>query len=178
MAKQCICGRSQKYPVCDGSHNIKNDTESKEIINNEKWYNLWVKKLLHFSAPSWCVPCQKNQPFVDEFILENPDIEYKYIDKPEEYTGPLDEDEEYYYGMFEGSEEEFNNTYYAPDLDEYGDEDTPYHPPWVTLEDLEYDPDAKYEPLPHTTTISEDISRQKCWCCNGFWWNIYILSWM
>ena len=87
-------------------------------------------------------------------------IEYKYIDKPEEYTGPLDEDEEYHYGMFEGSEEEFNNTYYAPDLDEYGDEDTPYHPPWVTLEDLEYEPDAKYEPLPHTTTISEDISRQ------------------
>ena len=39
-----------------------------------------MKKLLHFSAPSWCVPCQKNQPFVDEFILENPDIEYKYID--------------------------------------------------------------------------------------------------
>ena len=85
-------------------------------------------------------------------------IEYKYIDKPEEYTGTLDE--EYYYGMFDGSEEEFNNTYYAPDLDEYGDEDTPPHSPWVTLEDLEYDPDAKYEPIPHTTTISEDISRQ------------------
>ena len=36
MAKQCICGRSKKYPICDGSHKIKNDTESKEIIDNEK----------------------------------------------------------------------------------------------------------------------------------------------
>ena len=36
MTKQCICGRSQKYPACDGSHNIKNDTELKKIIDNEK----------------------------------------------------------------------------------------------------------------------------------------------
>ena len=43
---------------------------------------------------------------------------------------------------------------------EYGDEDTPYHPPWVTLEELEYEPDAKYEPIPHTTKISENVSRQ------------------
>lgn len=39
-----------------------------------------MKKLLHFSAPSWCVPCQKTQPIVDEFIDKNPDIEYKYVD--------------------------------------------------------------------------------------------------
>ena len=75
-------------------------------------------------------------------------------------SSDLDEYEDYYYVSFDGTEEEFNNTYYAPDLDEYGDEDTPYHPPWVTLEDLEYDPDAKYEPLPHTTKISENVSRQ------------------
>lgn len=23
MAKQCICGRSKEYPICDGSHKIK-----------------------------------------------------------------------------------------------------------------------------------------------------------
>lgn len=39
-----------------------------------------MKKLLHFSAPSWCVPCQKTQPIVDSFISNNQDIEYKYID--------------------------------------------------------------------------------------------------
>lgn len=39
-----------------------------------------MKKLIHFSAPSWCIPCQKIQPLVNEFILNNPEIEYKYID--------------------------------------------------------------------------------------------------
>lgn len=39
-----------------------------------------MKKLIHFSAPSWCVPCQRTQPIVDGFISNNPDIEYKYID--------------------------------------------------------------------------------------------------
>lgn len=39
-----------------------------------------MKKLLHFSAPSWCVPCQKTKPLVDSFIGNNPDIEYKYVD--------------------------------------------------------------------------------------------------
>jgi thioredoxin 1 len=39
-----------------------------------------MKKLLHFSAPSWCVPCQKTQPIVDSFISNNQDIEYKYVD--------------------------------------------------------------------------------------------------
>jgi thioredoxin 1 len=39
-----------------------------------------MKKLLHFSAPSWCVPCQKTQPIVDSFIKNNSDIEYKYVD--------------------------------------------------------------------------------------------------
>lgn len=87
-------------------------------------------------------------------------LEYKKIDKPEEYKGDYGEDEEYNPGMFDGSEEEFNNSYYAPDLEEEGDEDTAPHPPWITLEELEYEPDAMYEPLPYTTKISEDISRQ------------------
>lgn len=39
-----------------------------------------MKKLLHFSAPSWCIPCQKTKPLVDSFIANNPDIEYKYVD--------------------------------------------------------------------------------------------------
>ena len=88
-------------------------------------------------------------------------IEYKQIDKPEEYKGPY-YDEEYHYGMFDGNEDEFNSSYYTPDLEEEGDEDTGTgpHPPWVTLEELEYEPDAIYEPLPYSTNISESISRQ------------------
>jgi thioredoxin 1 len=43
-----------------------------------------MKKLLHFSAPSWCVPCQKTQPIVDSFISNNQDIEYKYVDVDKE----------------------------------------------------------------------------------------------
>jgi len=38
-----------------------------------------MKKLLHFSAV-WCVPCQKSQPLVDQFLRDNPDIEYTKID--------------------------------------------------------------------------------------------------
>jgi len=38
-----------------------------------------MKKLLHFSAV-WCVPCQKSQPIVDQFLKENPDVVYKKID--------------------------------------------------------------------------------------------------
>lgn len=39
-----------------------------------------MKKLIHFSALEWCVPCQKIKPVVDNFIANNPDIEYKYVD--------------------------------------------------------------------------------------------------
>lgn len=39
-----------------------------------------MKKLLHFSASSWCVPCQKSQPIVDEFISENTTIDYQKIE--------------------------------------------------------------------------------------------------
>lgn len=43
-----------------------------------------MKKLLHFSAPAWCVPCQKTQPIIDNFILNNPDIEYKNFNVDDE----------------------------------------------------------------------------------------------
>lgn len=30
MTKRCICGRSKEYPVCDGSHKIKQEESIKE----------------------------------------------------------------------------------------------------------------------------------------------------
>lgn len=38
-----------------------------------------MRKLLHFTA-NWCGPCKKIKPLVEEFIAENPDIEYIQID--------------------------------------------------------------------------------------------------
>jgi hypothetical protein len=28
MTKRCVCGRSKEYPICDGSHKVKQDTSS------------------------------------------------------------------------------------------------------------------------------------------------------
>ena len=36
-------------------------------------------ELLHFTA-NWCKPCEKMQPIIEQFLLDNPDIIYKKID--------------------------------------------------------------------------------------------------
>jgi thioredoxin 1 len=43
-----------------------------------------MQKLIHFTA-GWCQPCKAMAPMIDEFVSENPDIEYvKFdIDLPE-----------------------------------------------------------------------------------------------
>lgn len=38
-----------------------------------------MKTLLHFSA-DWCNPCKVMQPFIDEFVSNNPDVDYTKID--------------------------------------------------------------------------------------------------
>lgn len=38
-----------------------------------------MKKLLHFTA-DWCAPCKKIKPIIEEFVSENPDVEYVLID--------------------------------------------------------------------------------------------------
>jgi CDGSH-type Zn-finger protein len=34
--KQCICGRSLRYPYCDGTHNVKKDSDSIESDKKDK----------------------------------------------------------------------------------------------------------------------------------------------
>lgn len=33
--KQCLCGRSNMYPYCDGTHKIKNNIIQQVMNNNE-----------------------------------------------------------------------------------------------------------------------------------------------
>lgn len=42
-----------------------------------------MKQLIHFTA-TWCKPCEKLAPIIEELLLENPDIEYKKIDVDKE----------------------------------------------------------------------------------------------
>lgn len=35
MNRQCLCGRSNTYPYCDGTHKIKNFDESKQTYEEE-----------------------------------------------------------------------------------------------------------------------------------------------
>lgn len=49
-----------------------------------------MKKILHFTA-DWCNPCKRLKPIIEEFVSNNPDVEYIVIDvdidfaKAEEY---------------------------------------------------------------------------------------------
>lgn len=38
-----------------------------------------MKKIVHFTA-DWCVPCKKLKPIIEEFIANNPDVEYTLVD--------------------------------------------------------------------------------------------------
>jgi len=38
-----------------------------------------MKEILHFTA-SWCQPCKKMQPIIEEFLDKNPDVMYTKID--------------------------------------------------------------------------------------------------
>lgn len=41
-----------------------------------------MKEILHFTA-SWCQPCQKLKPIIEEFIDKNPEVMYTRIDVDE-----------------------------------------------------------------------------------------------
>lgn len=42
MAKQCICGRSKNYPICDGSHKEKEPIVIESNTNLENMKNYWA----------------------------------------------------------------------------------------------------------------------------------------
>jgi len=42
------------------------------------WYNKDMI-LLHFTA-KWCAPCEAMKPVIDEYVLANPDVEYRVVD--------------------------------------------------------------------------------------------------
>jgi thioredoxin 1 len=37
------------------------------------------KQLIHFTG-EWCTPCKKMQPIIEDFLYQNPNIEYIKID--------------------------------------------------------------------------------------------------
>jgi thioredoxin 1 len=37
------------------------------------------KELLHFTA-SWCQPCKRMEPIIEQFLVDNPDIKYTKVD--------------------------------------------------------------------------------------------------
>lgn len=43
-----------------------------------------MNKLIHFTA-DWCQPCQKMKPIIQDFIINNPNIEYVKVDIEEEF---------------------------------------------------------------------------------------------
>lgn len=38
-----------------------------------------MNKLIHFTA-DWCQPCQKMKPTIQDFVINNPSIEYTKVD--------------------------------------------------------------------------------------------------
>lgn len=43
-----------------------------------------IMQLIHFTA-DWCQPCKKMKPIINEFLAENPDIDYQMVDIEEDF---------------------------------------------------------------------------------------------
>lgn len=43
-----------------------------------------MKQILHFTA-TWCKPCERLKPIIEEYIKDNSDIEYIKIDVDEDF---------------------------------------------------------------------------------------------
>lgn len=43
-----------------------------------------MKKIVHFTA-DWCHPCKKLKPIIDQYVIENPEVEYVMVDVDTEF---------------------------------------------------------------------------------------------
>lgn len=46
-------------------------------------------KILHFTA-DWCQPCKRLKPIVEDYIINNPGIEYETVDVDKKYSTAIE----------------------------------------------------------------------------------------